>query len=146
MIAWQYGRYALTDLGNFGPTARADSLQSIARTTLRAAVIGVVIVGPLWLQRPFANRVTDKLADLSYGVYLIHLVIVIWALYYFDLPNDGTLGDLAIWFAAVVPLSLLYAAITRRWVEIPARDWIEARLLRPRRPAADAAAEAPARS
>jgi peptidoglycan/LPS O-acetylase OafA/YrhL len=147
LIAWQYGRYALTDLGNFGPTARADSLQSIARTALRAAVIGVVNVGPLWLQRPFADRITDKLADLSYGVYLIHMVIVIWALYYFKLPNDGTLGALAIWFAAVVPLSLLYAATTRRWVEVPARNWIEARLLGgSRRPAAaDAPAEAPAR-
>ena len=151
LIAWQYGRYALSDVGNIGPAARGETLQSIAHTTLRAAVMGVIILGPLWMQRPFANRFTDKLSDYSYGVYLIHMVIVTWAIAYSGLPRDGTVGAVAIWFAVIVPPSLLYAAITRRWFEIPARGWIEARLLRPRAPAApavpaEATAEAPARS
>ena len=151
LVAWQYGRYALSDVGNIGPAARGETLQSIAHTTLRAAVMGVIILGPLWLQRPFANRFTDKLSDYSYGVYLIHMVIVTWAIAYSGLPRDGTVGAVAIWFAVIVPPSLLYAAITRRWFEIPARGWIEARLLRPRAPAApavpaEATAEAPARS
>jgi len=129
LVTWQYGRYAITDLGNIGPTARGETLQSVAHSALRAAVMGVFVFAPLWLQRPFANRITDKLAELSYGVYLIHMVIVIWAVSYSPLPRNGTIGALVQWFAAIVPLALLYAAVTRRFVELPARRWIEARLL-----------------
>jgi peptidoglycan/LPS O-acetylase OafA/YrhL len=130
LIAWQYGRYAITDVGNIGPAARGETLQSLAHSALRAAVMGIIVLGPLWLQRPFANRFMDKLAELSYGVYLIHMVIVTWVAAYAGLPRNGTLGALVIWFAVIVPPALIYAAVTRRIVEIPARRWIEARLLR----------------
>lgn len=130
LIAWQYGRYGITDVGNIGPAARGETLQSLAHSTLRAGVMGVIIFGPLWLQRPFANRFMDKLSDLSYGVYLIHMVFVTWAVAYSPLPQDGTIGDLVVWFAVIVPPALVYAAVTKRVVEIPARRWIETKLLR----------------
>ena len=69
------------------------------------------------------------------------------AIAYLGLPRDGTIGALVVWFAVIVPPALIYAAVTRRWFEIPARSWIERRLLRPpalARPA-EAPAEAPAR-
>jgi peptidoglycan/LPS O-acetylase OafA/YrhL len=89
----------------------------------------------------------DRLSELSYGVYLVHFVIVVYAIAYLGLPRDGTIGALVVWFAVIVPPALIYAAVTRRWFEIPARSWIERRLLRPpalARPA-EAPAEAPAR-
>ena len=147
LLAWQYGRHALGDVGNIGPTARGETLHALAHSTLRTAVMGVVILGPTWMQRPFANRAMDRLSELSYGVYLVHFVIVVYAIAYLGLPRDGTIGALVVWFAVIVPPALIYAAVTRRWFEIPARSWIERRLLRPpalARPA-EAPAEAPAR-
>ena len=94
-------------------------------TLARPRSWAVVILGPAWMQRPFANRATDRLSELSYGVYLIHFVIVVYAIAYLGLPRDGTIGALVVWFAVIVPPALLYAAVTRRWFEIPARGWIE---------------------
>ena len=51
--------------------------------------------------RPFVNRTTKWLAELSYGVYLIHWLIVIYLYEFSGLPSNGTLGDLALWMAVV---------------------------------------------
>ena len=92
--------------------------------------MGVVIIGPLWLQRPFANRATRKLSEYSYGVYLIHMVLVIYATVYLDMPEDGTLWAFAVWVALIVPPSFVFAILSRRFVEVPARGWIEGRFRR----------------
>lgn len=147
ILAWQYGRYSLTFSGNIGPEARSETVHALAHSALRAALMGVVILGPLWLQRPFANRATRKLSELSYGVYLVHMVLVIYATVFLDMPEDGTLGAFLIWVALIVPPSFVYAALSRRWVELPARRWIEKRFRRSpvAVAAADPPAEAPAR-
>ena len=66
------------------------------------------------MERPFANRAMDRLSELSYGVYLVHFVIVVYAIAYLGLPRDGTIGALVVWFAVIVPPALIYAAVTRR--------------------------------
>lgn len=141
---WRFGRYSLTLPGNFTPEARMNTPLGLAQSSARAAAMAVIILGPLWLQRPFANRATKKIAELSYGVYLIHMVIVIYATVFFDMPENGTIGAFAVWVALVVPPSLVFAAISRRWVELPARRWIEGRFRGS--PAAAAPVEAPART
>ena len=78
-LAWEFGRFALTEPGNIGPYARAETFQTLLHTALRAALMGYRDPGPVWMQRPFVNRLTSKLAELSYGIYLIHLVLIIYA-------------------------------------------------------------------
>ena len=82
------------------------------------------ILGPVWMLRPLVNRTTKWLAELSYGVYLIHWVIVIYLHEYSGLPTNGTVADLALWMAVVLPPSLLFAALSRRWFELPIQRWV----------------------
>jgi peptidoglycan/LPS O-acetylase OafA/YrhL len=91
----------------------------------RAALMASIVLAPFWLQRPFDNSPTRWLAEQSYGIYLIHLVIcwyvgIVWL----DLPRDGTLRAALLWFAVVIPTSIGYAYLSRRFVEVPARRWI----------------------
>jgi peptidoglycan/LPS O-acetylase OafA/YrhL len=128
LAAYLYARVALTVDGNVGMVARQDTFAAMLQTTSRATVILLVVCGPLWLQRPFANRITDRLSDLSYGVYLIHWVIIAYLHQVTGLPTGGTFLDLLIWAAVVLPPSLLFAALSRRWLELPVRAWVRRRL------------------
>ncbi len=121
------GHHASTVSGNVGQVARTYPLETIINSTSRAALMGVVIVGPLWMTRPFVNRVTARLAELSYGVYLVHWLLIMYAVDLLDLPRDGTITALAIWFAVILPPSLIYAALSRRYVELPALRWVRRR-------------------
>jgi peptidoglycan/LPS O-acetylase OafA/YrhL len=136
----------LSTSGNIGPVARQDTFVATLQTGLRGTLILLVVCAPLWLQRPFANRITDRLADLSYGVYLIHWVLVLYLHEFTDLPAGGSLLDLTIWVAVVVPPSLLFASLSRRWLELPISAWVRRRLDASPRLDRPVAADAPARS
>jgi peptidoglycan/LPS O-acetylase OafA/YrhL len=83
-----------------------------------------IALGPLWLQAPFANRPMERIAELSYAVYLIHLPVAVWVgLVWLDLPRDGTPLTVLAWFGAVFTVSFAYAAVSRRLVERPALRW-----------------------
>jgi peptidoglycan/LPS O-acetylase OafA/YrhL len=146
LAAWLYGRDALTAGGNIGLLARQDTLETMLLSALRAAFVFIVICGPLWLQRPFANRLVGRLADLSYGLYLIHWVLIAYLHQITGLPTTGTFGDLIIWAGVVLPPSLLFAALSRRWVELPVQAWVRRRLDASSRLGPPVAADAPARS
>ncbi|GIK78873.1 MAG: acyltransferase [Actinomycetes bacterium] len=142
--AYLYARVALTSGGNIGPIARQDTFASMLQTTMRGAIILAVACAPLWLQRPFANRITDRLAELSYGVYLVHWLLVMYLFTFAGLPTDGTALAFLAWVAAVVPASLLFAAASRRWLELPVQSWVRRRLNAPPRPDRPISAEASA--
>ena len=103
LVAYLAGRHAFTVGGNVGMVVRQETFEAMLQSGLRAAVILVVILGPIWMLRPFVNRTTRWLAELSYGVYLIHWVIVIYLHEYSRLPTNGTVADLALWMAVVLP-------------------------------------------
>lgn len=145
IAAYLYARVAFTVGGNIGPVARQHTGAATLQTALRGAIILAVVCGPLWLQRPFANRITDRLAELSYGVYLIHWLIVIYLYQLTGLPRTGTFVDFLVWVAAVVPASLLFAAASRRWLELPVQAWVRRRMDASPRLRRPAAADAPAR-
>jgi peptidoglycan/LPS O-acetylase OafA/YrhL len=146
ICAYLYARVVLSTSGNIGPVARQDTFVATLQTGLRGTLILLVVCAPLWLQRPFANRITDRLADLSYGVYLIHWVLVLYLHEFTDLPAGGSLLDLTIWVAVVVPPSLLFASLSRRWLELPISAWVRRRLDASPRLDRPVAADAPARS
>ncbi len=127
VCAYEYGLHASNvGIGIIGGSStRQDPALTMPFSAARAALMASIVLGPVWLQRPFDNAPARKLAELSYGLYLIHLVVgwyvcIIWL----HLPTDGTLRAAALWFGVVLSISLAYSYITRRFVEVPAREWM----------------------
>ncbi len=127
VCAYVYGLHASNvEVGIIGGSStRQDPALTMPFSAARAALMASIVLGPVWLQRPFDNASARKLAELSYGLYLIHLVVgwyvcIVWL----HLPTDGTLRAAALWFGVVLSISLAYSYITRRFVEIPAREWV----------------------
>jgi peptidoglycan/LPS O-acetylase OafA/YrhL len=123
--AYAYGKDADTVSGAIGGgVARSSPLLASAYTLSRAVLMAAIAVGPAWAQAAFINRPTKRMAELSYSVYLIHLVVAIYVgARLLDLPSGGTVADIALWFAVVLPLSLAYAEAVERFIERPARAW-----------------------
>jgi peptidoglycan/LPS O-acetylase OafA/YrhL len=142
VCAYVYGNDASAISGPIGGSiARSTPLLVVAYTLCRGLLMGAIVMGPVWAQAPFVNRPTKRLAELSYSVYLIHLVVVTYVgTHLLHLPRDGDLSAIALWFAVVVPISLLYATVIERWIERPARAW--ARRASARAPSAAATAAA----
>jgi peptidoglycan/LPS O-acetylase OafA/YrhL len=127
VCAYLYGKHASNaDTGIIGgSTARENPWLTMPFSAVRAALMGSIALAPVWLQRPFDNAPARRLAELSYGIYLIHLVICWYVcLVWLDLPRDGSLRAALLWFGVVIPSSIAYASLSRRFVELPARRWI----------------------
>ena len=104
--------------------ARTSALVPIVYSASLAAVMLVVLLAPAALQRPFVNGPVRRLAELSYAIYLIHLVVGAYVgEMLLGLPNDGTLADFALFYAVVLSVSIAYAFVSQRLVERPARAW-----------------------
>jgi peptidoglycan/LPS O-acetylase OafA/YrhL len=127
VCAYLYGKHASNaDTGIIGgSTARENPWLTMPFSAARAALMASVALAPFWLQRPFDNAPARRLAELSYGIYLIHLVIAWYVcLIWLDLPRDGSVRAALLWFGIVIPSSIAYAYLSRRFVEIPGRRWI----------------------
>lgn len=127
ICAYLYGRHASNASTGIigGSTARETPVLTMVFSASRAALMASVILAPLWLQRPFANRPAAKLAEFSYGIYLIHLVVAWYVgLVWLDLPRDGSLKAALLWFGTVLPISIAYAWASRRFVELPVKHWV----------------------
>lgn len=78
---------------------------------------------PEGLQRPVTNAPIRWLADISYGVYLIHFA-VIWILrQHTSFTHDGSAGIVIAWLAIVFGASIGYAYLSARLLERPVRRW-----------------------
>ena len=111
-----------------GSTARNDPALAIAFSAARAVLMAGIVLGPLWMRKPFESRASERIAELSFGVYLIHLVASAYVgEMILGLPNDGTLLSIAAWFGVVLPVSFVYAHLSLRYVERPVRRWLERR-------------------
>jgi len=107
--------------------ARPESiLYSPLLGVLYVAIIGLfmtatIFSGERW-KWPFTNKPIRWLGDVSYGVYLIHLVIITCLARLVSMPRGG--ADAAIvWLGVVVPLSILWGYLSARFVERPVRAW-----------------------
>ena len=127
ICAYFYGRHASNaDTGIIGgSTARETPVLTMVFSAARAALMASIALAPLWLQRPFDNPPARRLAELSYGLYLIHLVVAWYVgLVWLELPRDGSARAALLWFGIVLSISIAYAFLSRRLVEQPARRWL----------------------
>lgn len=94
--------------------------------TLYTAIIGLFMTATIFSserwQWPFANRPVRWLGDISYGVYLIHLVVITCFAKLVSMPRGGV-GAALVWLLAVIPLSILWGYGSARFVERPIRAW-----------------------
>lgn len=107
--------------------ARPESiLYSPPLGILYVAAIGLFMTATIFSserwQWPFTNGPVRWLGDISYGVYLIHLVIITCLARLVPMPRGG--ADAAIvWLLAVIPLAILWGYLSARLVERPVRAW-----------------------
>jgi peptidoglycan/LPS O-acetylase OafA/YrhL len=151
ICAYFYGETASgTSFGVIGGSlARTSPALSIAYSLSRAVLLAAIALGPLWLRAPFDNNPVRKVAELSYGVYLIHLVVATYVCgALLLLPTDGSLKAVGSWFAVGLSLSFAFAWLSFRYVEGPSRLWARRYVARNgdrRDPAASRRAEGPGR-
>jgi peptidoglycan/LPS O-acetylase OafA/YrhL len=146
LCAYFYGKHASAVSGaTAGNLTRTETFLTMAYTLSRGVLMSAIVLGPVWVRAPFASRRVGSLAELSYSVYLIHLVIAIYlGETWLSLPSNGSVGTVALWIALVLPASLLYALVMRRYVERPSRAWAR-RVSSPREAATTAASPGSAR-
>lgn len=122
-----YTEAALDATTGFDGSSRGRGLafNGLASTTVRVALILGIILGPLWIQRPFANRAVTRIAELSFGIYLIHLPIAVFAAQLFTISQTGGILLFGLWCAVVLPPATLYAWCSRKWVGQPSIRAVE---------------------
>jgi peptidoglycan/LPS O-acetylase OafA/YrhL len=101
-----------------------------------------ISLAPARWQRPVTNRVSRKLGDISYGVYLYHLLVISFAAATLGFAK-GSFGDFLLYAVFALPLSLLLGWLSLTVVERPARRWgrkVARRFQRPSDPAATSGA------
>lgn len=107
---------------------RHSALVSTAAPLLFA---GVALAFAWRPPRLLAGRVARWLGELSYGVYLLHIMVVHFLVNTAGFSHDGSTAAFLAILAVAVPVSLAAAAVSYHLVEQPARararDWLAAR-------------------
>ena len=119
-----------------GPRAleALTSWQAVTKSLLYLVVATAVVAPAVLAESPMTrrllgNRFMRYLGDISYGVFLYHLVVLEWVVIALDLPL--LTGDLVLVLPLVLAGSVLLAAVSRRLLEEPVLRW--AHRIRPRR-------------
>ncbi|HTU14405.1 MAG TPA: acyltransferase [Solirubrobacterales bacterium] len=101
--------------------------ESLTLTMAFSAALGVamtaIALGPPVIRRPFANTAVRRLGDISYGIYLSHMLFMIYLGDLLSLPKDGGASSLLAWMAVVLPCSIAFGYLSARFLEQPIRRW-----------------------
>ncbi len=100
------------------------------RFPIMHALVGVVLItGPstVIVGRLLDNAVTRFLAQISFGIYIYHTIVIELIQVYF-VPDFryGTMTDTNLWLmatAASVGISMVLATVSYRWMELPVINW-----------------------
>lgn len=101
-----------------------------------ATVMVAIALGPVRLRWPFDNGPIRWLAEVSYGVYLSHALLIWVAAWGFGFFFEETWLGLGAWLATILPLSVLYGYLSARFLEQPIRRWARKYGREPASPAA----------
>lgn len=124
LFAYLAGRYAIdTEIPLVATVARQSPFLAIGYTASLATLMLALALSPLRWQWPFAHPLARRLGDISYGVYLIHGVVLWVLIVEFALPQTGTVGAFLLWAALAFPISLAYGYVSARFLEQPIRRW-----------------------
>ena len=116
------GLFAYLAAGHFSDT-RHSVLLSMGFSASLATLMVAIALGPRSIRLPFSNTPVRRLGDISYGIYLVHFLLVAYLAELFSMPTDGTPGAFAVWLVAVMPASVVYGYLSARFLEQPVRRW-----------------------
>ncbi|HEU5003763.1 MAG TPA: acyltransferase family protein [Actinomycetota bacterium] len=80
-------------------------------------------LAPTWAQFPFTNWISKKLGDVSYGLYLTHLLFVGYALKTLHWTPNATSGDFLKMFAFACGGALIVGSVSYYCMERPIIRW-----------------------
>jgi peptidoglycan/LPS O-acetylase OafA/YrhL len=123
------GAMALAGAG-VGPTWYVRYLQDVVPALAFAVLLLGTARAPTWAQAPWTNRLSRWLGDVSYGVYLWHMVAIQAVVRLVGLTPDHRGATFALLLALVVPATLAAGALSRRFIEEPAIAWARRRTTR----------------
>jgi peptidoglycan/LPS O-acetylase OafA/YrhL len=105
--------------------ARRSPILALGYTSSLATFMIATALGARRWQRPFAHPFARRLGDISYGIYLIHSVVVAYAIRVLTVNFDGSLSDFLLLLGITVPIALAYAYVSARYLEQPIRRWAQ---------------------
>ena len=91
-----------------------------------AIVVVASALAPRGVQWPLSNRAARWLGDVSFGVFLYHMLVVYLALEVVGIEPDGSRASMLEMVAVVLPITLVVAWLSAITVERPLRARIRA--------------------
>lgn len=89
-----------------------------------ALLVLAAAFGPLAAQKLYTNAICRFLGEVSYGVYLWHMIMIQLVYRYAELPVPATTESILIYLAWVTPGSLALGWASYRFVERPLSLWV----------------------
>jgi peptidoglycan/LPS O-acetylase OafA/YrhL len=118
---------AMNAAGKGDLTGSAGTYDHFTGTTIVALAFAVLVLAtvlaPRWAQLPVTNPVARRLGDISYGIYLWHLLFIGFALYTLHFAPDATLWAFVRLLAFVVAGSVVTGTLSFLLIERPAIRW-----------------------
>lgn len=125
VLLWYVVGASLTDSRNPLVVAGSRFTEEPWLRVLVPAVLGVfavsVSLGPRWLRYPLANPLSRRLADISYSIYLYHVMVLHFCVFTLGFDRGGTRGDFLALGATALSITLVVAWISYVLVERPGR-------------------------
>lgn len=112
-----------TDAGDVRDDVRSNAvLMALLPFAFGGALLGVAC-GPRWLRLPFESAPARWVGAVSYGVFLAHYPLLLFARTTLDFSHDGSREAFLALVAFGLPASLLVGWLSWVAVERPARRW-----------------------
>jgi len=122
LSAFMIGRYALENKSVIAHTlGRRDPAVSLLFSASLATFMIATTLAPRRHQWPFSLPSLRSLGDISYGIYLIHLPVILFALALAG-PGHSARQFLTLLVTAI-PITIVYAWASARFLEQPIRRW-----------------------
>ena len=112
--------------------AKQSPIIALGFTASLTTLMIATALGRMRWQWPFSHPRARRLGDISYGIFLIHLVVITYAVrLLFEhstaspgiVNANGSLGTFVALAAIVLPLSVSYGYVSGRYLEQPIRRW-----------------------
>lgn len=121
-LSTRYGLQA-GEIGGAPSIGRNAPLVAIGFNASLVALILATALAPRRRQLLVSSAPARWLADVSYGIYLIHYAVLAYLLVVFSPSQNGSPATVALWSGAALAISMLYGYLSARLLEQPIRRW-----------------------